>query len=184
MLSLADTDGDAPNRTDVCECGNGKTANANACAECSKLENQRKSPTYEERVLAGLRWFDWVDSSDLHEALGVGSNSNPSHRRGIDQALSDLVRTGRVSREKRQHHNFYKLVAAVENDAGTLCKRCGSPTEPGRVMCKRHLAKVAAARRRQYEDRKRRGVCVHCAKPDLMTATSVTCSRCQNRRAA
>lgn len=66
------------------------------------------------KLLRALRFFDWTDTQDLFNAMGVAQDSESAERNAVQVALGRLVRLGLV--ERRAALTQKKLLGVVGSD--------------------------------------------------------------------
>lgn len=94
--------------------------------------------TTRERLLLALRWFGWVSSADLSDALDIGEGVYLPMRQRYQTALQGLLADGLVMQRGERGAHEYRL-AAYRQDKADTCRRCSSAPSPGHVLCPRHV---------------------------------------------
>lgn len=138
-------------------------------AESLRRYDDDGEPVYSplERIVIVLRWWDWIDTLQLREVLGMDGMS-PHERNRYESAISRAIKSGRIEkrteRDVRKHSISYvrlaryqpgpvRVAERVSHEDG-VCSHCESrPRAESRSKCQPCLdadarnARVRRARR-------------------------------------
>lgn len=123
-------------------------------AESLRRYDDDGEPVYSplERIVLILRWWDWIDTLQFRDVLGMDGMS-PLERNRYESAISRAIKSGRIERMRvsgsdsrnsytttlirlaRKQPGPVKTIERIEHTEGT-CKRCGSrPRVDGKSKC-------------------------------------------------
>lgn len=163
----------AMKRCPICSGKNRLNEGETVCPECRDKVREYGRTMRERRRAAG-------------QCVKCGG---PQDREGSAYCSKCATKKG----EARQHEIEKKRALYHERKEAGLCVDCGAWAEPGRTLCKVHMAMRARSRanrvengynekmRQMRERRKAEGLCIDCGKPRGNNGTAVRCEACMAR---